>query len=180
MSETIRLLKENAPVKVLLIAPTFPDLSWDKEIGAITESVTTAVLTGKVTLRLIRSAVLKEHYDIIHIVAHACAEGVKLGDELLTCEDLAKVARQGRVKILFLNACDTVVCGQHAVDNGVDVAICYRVDVMDDAAWEIAKVFYSTLAQDEEAIESAYQAAKPSDHTLIRLVGDNFMRELLK
>lgn len=179
MDETFNLLRNSRKVRILLIAPNTPGLSWDREIATITSLVPATVLTGNVTTRQIGEAILREHYDILHFVAHACADGIELSNEIMDCMDVAKIARQGRVRIIFLNACDTVLCGQHAVDAGVHIAICYRVDIMDSSAWEVANVFYSTLALDNKAVEDAYQAAKPSDHTLIRLVGDGFMKELL-
>lgn len=160
---------------ILVIAPDEPvapvgmaKLSGDYEIERVTGRHRCVVMTGPVDYQRIIDLVSERtsedwHFDILYIIAHASEQGVQLFDSVMTPDQMLRLAKRGRFRLVFLNACKTSQTGQFLVDNGVPAALTYSSDVPDAEALAIATAFFSELYSNDGDMKAAYQVAKPSN-----------------
>lgn len=168
-------------MRVLIVAPSVPDLpalATNTEIDSIAPEHDTDIVSGDVSHLRLLNRTERQHYDIIHFLAHGSEKGVMLTDGIMTPKDLAQLARHTRAKLIFLNACSSTVPGQFLVDAGIPAAIVQNRDADDKESVRIAAYFYAELTVNNSDLRKAYDVANPHDGTLSWLSNGNY-RDML-
>lgn len=168
-------------MRVLIVAPTVGDLrplATNTEIDAIAPGHDTDIVSGEVSQLRLMGRAERQHYDVIHFLAHGSEAGIHLSDGVMPPKDMAQLARHTRAKLIFLNACSSTIPGQYLVDNGIPAVIVQNRDVDDKDAVRIAAYFYNELTVNNSDLRKAYDVANPHDGTLSWLSNGNY-RDML-
>lgn len=167
-------------MRILIIAPS-SRLASGVEIDSIAPSFETDIVADNVTLVRLMNRVKQKNYDIIHFITDGNKEGLQLsGEEIADREDVARMAKHTKARMVFLNACDSQRIGQYLVDVGIPSAIAHDREIMDDDAIQIAGYFYNELAKNGGDMKSAYSVANPRDGTFSWLSNGNYRDPLLQ
>lgn len=165
---------------ILIIAPT-STLASNVEIDSIAPAHETDIVADNVTLVRLMNRVKQKQYDILHFISHGGKDGLALSNnEVADREDIARMAKHTKARLVFLNACDSQRVGQYLVDVGIPAAIAHDREVMDDDAIQIAGYFYNELAVNGGDMKSAYSVANPRDGTFSWLSNGNYRDPLLQ
>lgn len=154
-------------MRILLVAPDQPDLSWASEIENVTYGHHATVLAGKVDDARLTNASAGESYDVVHFVAHADDEGVEMGGWILPPIQVAQLARHVGAQLVFLNTCRSLFMPQFLIDQHIPAVISHtsKSGVNDRNALKIATYFYEKLSQNKGDFHKAYMAVSPHDGT---------------
>lgn len=104
-------------------------------------------------------------YQVLHLASHGCPEGVVLEDRLgretlLPTAELAAALRGRGVRLVVLNACETVEVARTLVEQGaVEAALATRESIYDEEAKVLTRRLYRRLAQ-SEPVATAVAAAR--------------------
>lgn len=155
-------------MKLLLIAPDQPGISWAGEIEAITEGHHSVVLTGDVTEERIVNRTSGETFDVIHFVAHGTDEGIDMVNWVMPPKQVAQLANHVRAELVFLNICRSIFLPQFLIDQHVPSVIAHTraAGVSDNEALRLASYFYDELSRSAGDFHRAYQKVSPHDGTL--------------
>ncbi len=170
------------PINVLLVCSTPHDqpplAKMEQEIKAVTDSLGSLQKNGKIgrfetlehaTPEKLRAALTApdESYDVVHFMGHGkfrdnrgylILEDEKGNSRWREGESVGDLFRNIRIRLLFLNACDTSIASSdewlvgvaHAAHAaGVSAVIAMQQTVLDRAAATFAGAFYRALAQNE-------------------------------
>lgn len=168
-------------MRVLIVAPNVGNmrpLATNIEIDAIAPEHDTDIVSGDVSQSRLMSRAERQHYDVIHFLAHGSESGIHLTDGVMAPREMAQLARHTRAKLIFLNACSSTIPGQYLVDNGIPAVIVQNHDVEDKDAVRIASYFYNELTVNNSDLRKAYDVANPHDGTLSWLSNGNY-RDML-
>lgn len=166
-------------MRILIIAPDAQGIATTAEIDAIAPSHHTEIVSGLVTQQRIAIRIAQRHYDIIHFLAHGTPSGIQLSDRFMSPEEIARLAKHTRARMVFLNACGSTIPGQYLVDVGIPAAIVHNREVPDSEAVQVAAYFYNELAVNGGDMRAAYSVANPHDGTLSWLSNGNYRDSLL-
>ena len=131
-----------------------------------------------------RLSVGNTDYDAVHLLGHADEDGFYQNkDEVLTKESIKAICRDAGARTAFINSCSSARMGQYLVNNGMAVAICYAVPVMDRQALINAVRFYASLAKSndpfQDGIREGYDAADPGDGSLLWLTNGAYVEAII-
>lgn len=164
-------------LRVLIVAPEVPTLTAllsATEIDAIAPNHTTDVVAGSVTQARITLRASNQRYDIIHFVCHCGAGGVALSDGTMEPEEILRLARHTRTKLVFFNACQSTIPGQFLIDADVPAAIVHNSEVLDREAIQLATYFYAELIENGGDLRAAYKMVNRRDGSLSWLSDGNY------
>lgn len=167
-------------MRVLIVAPSNAGLASTVEIDSIAPAHDTDIVSDNVTQVRLMQRVARQKYDIVHFLTHGSAAGVQLSDGIMAPEDIARLAKHTRARLIFLNACSSTRPGQYLVDVGIPAVIAHNRDVPDNEAIQVAAYFYNELATNGGDMKSAYGVASPHDGTLSWLSNGNYRDPLLQ
>ncbi len=128
--------------------------------------------------RLSRAANLQRPFAILHFVGHGGAQGLIIEDELgrerlLDVEALGALLKAGDVRLLVLNACETLPLAETMIAHGyVEAAIATERTVDDRTAITFARQLYERLAAGDGVGQAFRRASRGIERSLYRLVGD--------
>lgn len=135
----------SAPVTVLGIWPA-SDLSIRAEIDAIFRSgIKYEVLDSNVTRSRLLAEVDRLKPAILHVGAHATADGVQLDDGLSLVGWWRNLAALYPFSLVVLNACESLDIVDSMQDAGATAVVGMRKDIGDRVAVEFARQFYGWL-----------------------------------
>jgi len=135
----------SAPVTVLGIWPA-SDLSIRAEIDAIFRSgIKYEVLDSNVTRSRLLGEVDRLKPAILHVGAHATADGVQLDDGLSLVGWWRNLAALYPFSLVVLNACESLDIVDSMQDAGATAVVGMRKDIGDRVAVEFARQFYGWL-----------------------------------
>lgn len=167
-------------MRVLIVAPT-TGFASSIEIDSIAPSFETDIIAESVTLLRLLNRVKQKQYDILHFITHGTKEGLHLSnDEIAAREDIARMAKHTKARMVFLNACDSRAIGQYLVDVGIPSVVAHDREIADDDAVQIAGYFYNELAVNGGDLKAAYSVANPRDGTFSWLSNGNYRDPLLQ
>lgn len=167
-------------MRILIVAPASIGLASNIEIDSIAPEHDTDIVSDNVTQVRLMARAARQNYDIIHFLAHGSADGVTLSDGVMAPEDIARLAKHTRARMIFLNSCSSTIPGQYLVDVGIPAVIVQNRDVADSEAIQIASYFYNELSINNGDMKSAYGVASPHDGTLSWLSNGNYRDPLLQ
>lgn len=170
-------------MRVLIVAPANGlDGSIDSatEIDSIAPAHDTDIVQDSVTKVRLMTRVSQHTYDILHFLTHGDDGGLRLSDGVMTPEEIARLARHTRARMVFLNACSSIVPGQYLVDVGIPAVVVHNREVADYEAIQVAGYFYSELAVNGGDMKSAYSVANKRDGSLSWLSNGNYSDPLLQ
>lgn len=144
------------------------------EIDTIAPSHVADVVAGTVTQARITLRASNQRYDIIHFVCHCSAGGVALSDGTMEPEEILRLARHTRTKLVFFNACQSTVPGQFLIDSDVPAAIVHNSEVLDKEAIQLAAYFYAELIENGGDLRAAYKMVNRRDGKLSWLSDGNY------
>lgn len=144
------------------------------EIDAIAPAHVADVITGTVTTARITLRASNQRYDIIHFVCHCSADGVRLSDGAMTPDEILRLARHTRAKLVFFNACRSTIPGQFLIDSDVPAAIVHNNEVLDREAIQLAAYFYAELIENGGDLRAAYKMVNRRDGSLSWLSDGNY------
>lgn len=160
----------STPVSVLGIWPA-TDLSIRAEIDAIFRSgVQYAVIDSDVTKRRVLAEVDRTRPAILHVGAHATAEGVLLDDGEAPVGWWRKLAQRYPFRLVVLNACESLDIVDAMQDAGVMAVVGMRKEISDKMAVLFAAEFYGWLMRGQTVAESVFLAKMALDYTDAELV----------
>ena len=164
-------------MKMLLIAPISNNgISAREEIAKIRSHLTEPpiVITDPATTQADIATIASGHkFDVIHFAAHGNADGIHLPNGLMDLEALARLVKNSGAKLVFLNACESVIPMQIIYDAGAKTVIAHASEALDTEALEMATYFYANLKSAAFAdVVKAFKVIKPSDGDLIMLPGE--------
>ncbi len=161
----------NIPVTVLGIWPS-SDLSIRAEIDAVFKSgVQYAVIDTDVTKRRVLSEVDRTRPAILHVGAHATAEGVLLDDGNAPVGWWRNLAQRYPFRLVVLNACESLDIVDAMQDAGVTAVVGMRKDIGDKVAVLFATEFYAWLMRGRTVEESVSLAKLALNYIDAELVG---------
>lgn len=166
-------------MRILIIAPTSNGIDHTMEVDSIAPAHETDIVSDNVTQVRLMARTARQHYDILHFLSHGDSAGIALSDGLMTPEDIARLAKHTRARMVFLNACNSTVPGQYLVDVGIPACIVHNKPVADDEAIRVAGYFYNELSINGGDMKSAYSVANPRDGTFSFLSNGNYRDPLL-
>lgn len=166
-------------MRVLVVAPSVSGVSSGTEIDSIAPEHDTDIVSDHVTQIRLMARTARQHYDIVHFLTHSDEKGILLSDGIMSPEDIARLAKHTRARMVFLNACSSTIPGQYMVDIGIPAVIVHNKDVPDDEAIQVAGYFYNELAINGGDMKSAYSVANPHNGTLSFLSNGNYRDPLL-
>ena len=148
-------------MKVLLVAPTQPDLPniLDEVQDIVNSGLTVHPLLGQVRHVDVLREITLGKYDVLWLATHGNDEGVLLSDGLLPASLLTSLAR-GRVRVVVLNTCSSAQAAQMIQNETHATVVCTVVDVPDREAYQTGALLARTL-YDTGRIEIAYERSKP-------------------
>jgi hypothetical protein len=134
-----------APVVVLGIWPS-SDLSIRAEIDAIFRSgIKYEVLDQTVTRGRLLAEVDRLKPTVLHVGAHATADGVQLDDGVALVGWWRNLAALYPFSLVVLNACESLDIVDAMNDAGVNAVVGMRKEIRDVVAVEFARQFYGWL-----------------------------------
>jgi CHASE2 domain-containing sensor protein len=170
LSQPIRALTTEPPVKVLTVIPGGTGLDVEEEEKIIRQAlanldaVELAVLKDKVTRSDISDALVEEQYHILHFIGHGTFEnedGQLLinsedgGEDRISAADFADLFRNHpSLKLVVLNACqgaevaatkELAGVAPQLVARGIPAVVAMQYPISDDAALVFAREFYLKL-----------------------------------
>lgn len=166
-------------MRILIIAP-LSDLASSIEIDSIAPAHECDIVSDNVTQVRLMNRVARQSYDILHFLAHGDDGGIRLGDGIMPPEDIARLAKHTKARMVFLNACSSTIPGQYLVDVGIPSVIVHNREVPDNEAIQVAGYFYNELAINGSDMKSAYSVANPRDGTFSWLSNGNYRDPLLQ
>lgn len=166
-------------MRILIIAPSI-GLNSAIEVDTIAPAHDTDIVSDNVTQVRLMQRSARQHYDILHFLAHGDAHGVQLSDGVMAAEDIARLAKHTKARMVFLNACSSTIPGQYLVDVGIPTVIVHNRDVTDDEALQVAGYFYNELAVNNGDMKSAYSVANPRNGSFSWLSNGNYRDPLLQ
>lgn len=166
-------------MKILIIAPS-SGLSSTIEVDSIAPSFETDIVSDNVTQVRLMNRVAQKHYDILHFLAHGDEKGIQLNDGIMEPEDIARLAKHVKARMVFLNACSSTIPGQYLVDVGIPAVIVHNREIPDNEAIQVAGYFYNELAVNNGDMKSAYSVANPRNGSFSWLSNGNFRDPLLQ
>lgn len=148
-------------MKVLLVAPTQPDLpnALDEVQDIVNSGLTVHPLLGQVRHVDVLREITLGKYDVLWLATHGNDEGVLLSDGLLPSSLLTSLAR-GRVRLVILNTCSSIHAAQMIQNETRATVICTVADVPDREAYQTGALLARALA-DTGRIDVAYERSKP-------------------
>lgn len=170
---------ERWQVRILIIAPS-SNLASNIEIDSIAPAHECDIVSDNVTQVRLMNRVAHQSYDILHFLAHGDDGGIRLSDGVMAPEDMARLAKHTKARMVFLNACSSTVPGQYLVDVGIPSVIVHNREVPDNEAIQAAGYFYNELAVNGGDMKSAYSVANPRDGTFSWLSNGNYRDPLLQ
>jgi len=170
---------ERWQVRILIIGPS-SNLASNIEIDSIAPAHECDIVSDNVTQVRLMNRVARQSYDILHFLAHGDDGGIRLSDGVMAPEDMARLAKHTKARMVFLNACSSTVPGQYLVDVGIPSVIVHNREVPDDEAIQVAGYFYNELAVNGGDMKSAYSVANPRDGTFSWLSNGNYRDPLLQ
>lgn len=147
-------------MRILLVAPEFPDINSAPEIRTITELHTVAIYNGSVSLHDLYEVCRNNDYDVIHIASHAGKSGnsdafhawIELSNhEVLTPQDIVNLTSFAQAKLVFLNTCDSSIIASYITLHSVPACVYTNIDLKDKNAWIMPMSFYTTLSWMEKS-----------------------------
>ena len=166
-------------MKILIIAPS-SGLSSTVEVDSIAPSFDTDIVSDNVTQVRLMNRVAQKQYDILHFLAHGDEKGILLNDGTMESEDIARLAKHVKARMVFLNACSSTIPGQYLVDVGIPAVIVHNREIPDGEAVQVAGYFYNELAVNGGDMKSAYSVANPRNGSFSWLSNGNFRDPLLQ
>lgn len=167
-------------MRILVIAPSFGFASA-VEVDSIAPSFDTDIVSDNVTMVRLMNRVARQSYDILHFLTHGNEEGVSLSNnEVMAPEDIARLAKHTKARMVFLNACQSNVPGQYLVDVGIPAVIVNNCEILDNDAVQVAGYFYNELAINGGDMKSAYSVANPRNGRFSWLSNGNYRDPLLQ
>lgn len=132
-------------MRVLVVAPKSDLDNQSDWIGRI-QGHNLTVLNNTVTVRETLACIASGQYQVIHFAGHGECTALQMSDGLIPdhlLEDALRAA--GKVELVILSACESIHLGARLYMAGVPRVLSWRVDVIDEAAIEWSRVFYSAL-----------------------------------
>lgn len=128
------------------MAPDQNGIDAHPEVDLITGMHSVHVLQGEVPKQRLYSSVRHAQYDIIHFATHSTEEYLALsGDDELSPEEIAQIARLSKAKLLFFNSCISGRMADYSVRHGVQYAVHTNVELEDEESWKMPLAFYRFL-----------------------------------
>jgi hypothetical protein len=148
-------------MKVLLVAPTQPDLPnvLDEVQDIVNSGLSVHPLLGQVRHVDVLREITLGKYDVLWLATHGNTEGVLLSDGLLPASLLTSLTR-GRVRVVILNTCSSVQAAQMIQNETRATVICTVADVPDREAYQTGALLARALA-DTGRIDIAYERSRP-------------------
>jgi len=158
------------PVIVLGIWPA-SDLSIRAEIDAIFRSgIKYEVLDSNVTRSRLLAEVDRLKPGILHVGAHATADGVQLDDGLSLLGWWRNLAALYPFSLVVLNACESLDIVDSMQDAGVTAVVGMRKGIGDRVAVEFARQFYGWLLRGRTVQAAATLSKMGLTHTDAELI----------
>lgn len=160
----------SSPVTVLGIWPA-SDLSIRAEIDAIFRSgIKYEVLDSNVTRSRLLAEVDRLKPGILHVGAHATADGVQLDDGLSLLGWWRNLAALYPFSLVVLNACESLDIVDSMQDAGVTAVVGMRKEIGDRVAVEFARQFYGWLLRGRTVQAAATLSKMGLSHTDAELI----------
>lgn len=149
-------------MKILLIAPTHPDLpAVDSEIAAITRFHDVEQVLGNVRESDIEEAVERGPYDVIWWATHGNERGVKLGRSTLATAAVGQYVVASGASLCVLNTCSSETIARVIVSGGTADMIYGAIDMKDTDAFRFGSLLANELAKDPSDYHEAFVKAAP-------------------
>lgn len=129
------------------------------EISSILIGNEVNALTGVVTRRDLERELESRPYDVIHFAQHGNSGVLHMSDGPVTVEWLTRrIARQSSLKLVFINACDSIETGA-AIHNATGcVVISYARPISDRVASRFAEDVYGAIRSGASVHSAFYEA----------------------
>ena len=153
--------------KVLIVAPTMPDLpSVADEVAGLSNRVPSILLQGTVTRERIISAIEKEgRFEGFWFATHGIADGVMLSDgAMLSAYSISSMLNTADCEWVVFNT-----CGSHGLVSAiqlrsrVDVVATEADSIADTGAWEFGRLLAVEFSQTGNMRQAVSRVAPGSD-----------------
>ncbi len=158
-------------MRILFVAPGETGLNTGTELARIAAGNQLEICDSAVDRGKLEAFLGNRMFDVIHFSQHGNRNGLVFSDGLLEVADLTSMLeRQTQLKLLVVNACDSVATGI-SLHNAFHVpVVAHDAPITDAAAVAFSEVFYRALRNPQVAISVAFERAL---HTLqVRFAND--------
>ncbi len=153
--------------KVLIVAPTMPDLpSVADEVAGLSNRVPSILLQGTVTRERMISAIEAEgHFEGFWFATHGNAAGVLLSNgEMLSAYQIAQMINTADCEWIVLNTCGSRgLVSAIQLRSRVDVVATEADSVADTGAWEFGRLLAVEFSQSGNLRQAVSRVAPGSD-----------------
>lgn len=160
-------------MKILLIAPTHPDLpDVGVEIGAITSQHQVEPLLGDDAREAVITRILRnQRFDVIWWATHGTRDGLLLTDGWLHLDGVTQYVRNSGAALCVINTCESMDIAQSVVDDSDADAICTVSGVPDRTAMRTGVLLSSALVRHRNPYD-AFLEARPGGGLHYRFVAN--------
>lgn len=169
-------------MKVLIVAPSMPNISSILEIPAVASGNRPTILSGLITVDHLALTLQQQQYQIIHFMQHGSYGILQMSDGMLNDEQLVRMLKNQTpcLQLVFLNACNSAGLAAR-LHNELRVAtLAHEAPIDDRLAVVYAREFYKALhatfdlhAADEAAYRSLEVEAKMAKLDYVRPILNN-------
>lgn len=134
------------PSRITSIAGLPPLANMQQEIQAITSNHVSDVMNEPVRwIDLLRRATGAKVYDILHFAGHLTDEGLVLGDEIITVNQLIMVIQTLTPKLVFISTCSGELAAERITSYCPCDVICSIAELDNNDAIAFSMLFYAKL-----------------------------------